>query len=88
MDQWEAQPTTKLQAVITLCTHHLATNNAPPMIVDEDGDLVVDTSVEWPPAKPHTERVPDKIVLYSAFTKYNHFIKVVSAAGYLTIDFG
>ncbi|THG92497.1 hypothetical protein EW026_g8419 [Hermanssonia centrifuga] len=72
--EWTSTKSTKLDAVVQIIKHHLANDDA--AMLHEVGDHNVLT-----PQADHVPRTdiitPDKIVVYSAFTSHNAFIRQV-----------
>lgn len=78
LGDWEANPSTKLAALVRVLTYHLKSDARSPMTT-VDGELVDG------PDEPLTteDNLPcDKIVVYSAFVINTRYIKQVSAASY------
>ncbi|THH21443.1 hypothetical protein EUX98_g8376 [Antrodiella citrinella] len=77
LDEWEALPSRKLDAVLALCEHHLQADNQPFMDYDTEDDGYIFSENANP--RPAVDLMgvplgPDKIVLYSAFPVNNAFI--------------
>jgi len=71
---WDKIKSKKLDVLIKVIEHHLKDDNASPLFIDADGNLVA-SSEPVPPAP--TPPSCDKIVVYSAFPSNNPLIVAV-----------
>lgn len=74
LEDYRRWPSRKLDYVATLCNHHLAEDNAPPLKV-VNGELEPDLDAPRPVPEGNLPR--DKIILYSAFPSNGRIIERV-----------
>ncbi len=75
LEEWEANKSTKLDALVKMLLHHLEEDNRAPLVLDEHNNLVPDPTFVPTPRGPNSP--PDRIVVYVAFPSNNPLIKAV-----------
>lgn len=78
-EPYNLHPSTKIDALLAILQHHLATPDAPTLVVKEDAavpnTLVPDPDYMATDAAPGSSAgVPDRIIVYLAFPKNNWVI--------------
>ena len=71
LEEWEKDPSRKLDVLAEILRHHLESNNAPPLHVKDDKLVPADS-----PQIEIRDLGPDKIVVYSAFPSSFQLIEV------------
>lgn len=76
LDHWKANyASTKLDALLEIVTHHLAVDNAPPLLVGPDKKFLIPATQI--PDQPSTNDNCDRIVVFSLFPSSNVAIREV-----------
>lgn len=80
-ESWKAHPSTKLDTLIQICQHHLAHDDAIPLMIDSnraDDNALIVTPDYVSDARLEEGLGPDKIVMYTAFPSQNPIVMAVS----------
>lgn len=83
---YEQNPSMKLNSLVSLCMHHLASDGRHPLMVDYSKRGVLKENLELPATRPDPDcgpadvaSAPDKIFVYAAFPSQNMYIQRVLA---------
>ena len=78
LEEWEGNPSRKLDILVAVLKHHLGTPDAPPLEMAADCETTVPRPAEPVPhgdlARPTHPGTPDKVVVYLYFVQNNSFV--------------